>query len=79
MNKICQKDKWQSIFITIENIAAILTLSESVHKWKNGVVKVLRNPITADEIQPPIGISIFVNNKFPIEHKIILRGRKVNT
>ena len=57
--------------------AAILTLGEPIHKWENGAVKTLRNPVTDDDVQPPSSLPIFVNCKFPREHEIFLGGKKV--
>ena len=57
--------------------ATTLTLGELVHKWENGVIEALRNPVTADDIQPPSSLPIFVNREFPREHEVFLGGRKV--
>ena len=57
--------------------AAILTLGEPIHKWENGVVKALRNPATADDIQPSSGFPIFVNYEFHREHEVFFGNGKV--
>ena len=61
----------------MKSIAAILTLSEPVHKWENDAIEASRNLVTADDIQSLSSLSIFVNHEFPREHEVFLGGRKV--